>query len=93
MNVPKKFDEQKMDLAHPHVAIGFVKVGKIETRSISVVFELDSFIKQNISISLSYHIPRNFLYSRIIGLYPLILSCKIRNIMFLLQYTILRQVD
>ena len=40
MNVPKNFDEQKVDLPYPQVAIGSVKVGKIEALSILVGVDL-----------------------------------------------------
>ena len=81
MNVPKKFDEHKRDLPYPHVAISSVKVGKIEARSILVGVQLDSYIKQNINIFLSYSLPGQLLYCPIIGVYQLIFSCKIRDIM------------
>ena len=40
MNVPNKFEEQRIDLPYPHVANGSLRVGKIEALSILVGVDL-----------------------------------------------------
>ena len=40
MNVPNKFEEQRIDLPYTHVANGSLRVGKIEALSILVGVDL-----------------------------------------------------